>query len=499
MARKRKNTEINKTSAELASEALIRYKPLLSEEEFIELEKSLAQPLYSALRFNPLKVDPQTAILELSQRYGWKVRPVPYCPTGWWITESQIPISQTLEHRLGHYYIQDAASMMPVELFDFDNISSPLVLDMAASPGGKTTHLLSRIRDRGLVIANDASRDRVTALRMVLQTWGALHVAVTSFPGEKFGYWFPEKFDRILLDAPCSMQNLRGTESHPMRAITEKEQKQLSRRQERLLANAVQALKVGGQAVYATCTLSPEEDEAVLDAVLRSFSGAVQIENLEARIPLPAPALVTDGTHQFDPSLKNAARLWPHRYDTSGFFCALITKTAPVSGPVEAPPQRSLEKIELRELSDRDLKVLSDLFESEYAFNLDQILDEHELSLWKRRDKIYALPELFLTHFSSFPFQAVGLLLGSETVDGFEPSQEWISRFHDRFQSGIFQLPSENVEKWLRGEDILGDFSQIYERGKILIIQDEFNRLLGPGRVLNDRLKNLLPRRMVYT
>ena len=85
--------------------------------------------------------------------------------------------------------------MLPVELFDLKPDSDQLILDMAASPGGKTTHLISRSGDQSLVIANDSSPDRVTALRLVLQTWGAANTAVTNFPGEKFGGWFPETFD----------------------------------------------------------------------------------------------------------------------------------------------------------------------------------------------------------------------------------------------------------------------------------------------------------------
>ena len=102
--------------------------------------------------------------------------------------------------------------MMPVELFNFDDVKNPLILDMAASPGGKTTHLVSRSADQGLVIANDSSRDRITALRLVMQSWGAVNIAATQYPGEKYGAWFPETFDRVLLDAPCSMQGLRDTE-----------------------------------------------------------------------------------------------------------------------------------------------------------------------------------------------------------------------------------------------------------------------------------------------
>lgn len=495
MGRKRKKQPIQKSTDEIQTEALARFQKLLSTEEFTALQAALEQPLYSAIRFNPLKVNPEECISWLSGQYGWQTEPVPYCAAGWWVKQARTPISQTIEHREGQYYIQDAASMLPVELFDFNGLEDPLVLDMAASPGGKTTHLIAKTEDRGLVIANDASRDRITALRLVLQTWGGSHAAVTRFPGEKFGMWYPETFDRVLLDAPCSMQNLRSTESHPMRDITTRERKQLSHRQHRLLASAIQAVKPGGQVVYATCTLSPEEDEVVLEAMLNQFPGKVEIADLSDRLPVPAPALKSDGYTVFDPAVQNAARLWPHRYGTSGFFCALITKLESVGGSVEERPERPFEKISLYALSREETTDLSDYLTEQYQFDLEAALEDCRLTLWRRMEKIYAIPETFLSHFSLLPFQAVGLLLGEVSVNGYELSHEWVSRFYPRFTTGRFQLVENLKDNWLRGEDIPIKLNQQKTVGSILIVEDSQSRFLGLGKVLKEQLKNLLPHR----
>ncbi|HZW03188.1 MAG TPA: hypothetical protein VFF68_04635, partial [Anaerolineaceae bacterium] len=295
MARRKKRSAPVEPAPDLRSAALERYRPLLPPAEFAVLLEELERPLYPALRVNPLKANADNHIEAWAQRYDWETRPVPYCPSGYWVVRSPEPISQTIEHRLGFYYIQDAASMLPAELFDLDGLDDPLVLDMAASPGGKTTHLVSRLGDRGLVLANDSSADRITALRIVLQNYGAINAAAARFPGEKYGAWYPETFDRVLLDAPCSMQGLKTTESHPMRPITEREQESLARRQARLLESAFQAVKTGGQVVYSTCTLAPEENEAVLESLLRAYPGAAQIDDLSDRLPAPAPALAADG------------------------------------------------------------------------------------------------------------------------------------------------------------------------------------------------------------
>ncbi len=495
MKKKRNVTQPNVN--ELIEQALQYHRTLLSPQEYEALLKELDQPLYSAIRINPLKAS-QSDLEIWQQTYGWQLQAVPFCPTGWWVKEAQTAPGQTIEHRLGSYYIQDAASMLPVELFDFDGNSSPLILDMAASPGGKTTHLISRTADKGMVIANDSSLERITALRLILQTWGAVHTAVTNFPGEKFGGWFPETFDRILLDAPCSMQNLRSTESHPMRPISEKERLTLSQRQTRLLTSAIQALKTGGQVVYATCTLAPDEDEAVLDNILYSFGSSVRINNLSSKLPTPAPGLLSDGRRKYHPGVQQAARLYPHRFATSGFFCALITKTAPVETPVYNLPLRPLEKVGLKRLQTRERDELCNMLKNAYGFDFENFMQMENIDLWQRQEQVYILPETWIQHFGTVPFQAVGMLLGEFSSDGFAPAHEWISRFAARFTQGKVSLDQQQSNAWLRGEDIQGSFPMPDLPAHTAAIFDENNRLLGRGKVFTGRLKNLLPRRILF-
>ncbi len=496
---KRKRPSNALSGAALLDEALLRYQSLLSPEEYTCLLDELEKPLYSAIRINTLKLEPAQALDYYSQTYGWQFKAVPYSRSGWWVVDSgSSSIGHTIEHRLGDYYIQDAASMLPVELFDLQPDPDLLVLDLAASPGGKTTHLVSRTDDMGLILANDASQERITALRLVLQDWGAANVAVTHFPGEKIGGWFPETFDRVLLDAPCSMENLRSTENHPMRAISPHERLNLAIRQERLLTSAFQALKVGGQLVYSTCTLAPDEDEGVLDGLLKRYPGAVCIEDLHNRLRQPAPGLGGDGSRNYDPAVTRAARLWPHRYGTSGFFSALISKLSPVETIRQPAPSRPFEKTGLVRLTRSEYVRLAGLFKDEYGFDLEPILDKQGLQLWKRSEAVYAIPEAFLNHFSRLPFQALGLQVGEETPEGFSPSHNWVARFGSHFKLGLCALAPEQAQAWLRGEDLQGRFLAETRKGKTVIVVDENGGLLGRGKLLGGRLKNLLPRRLAF-
>ncbi len=185
---------------------------------------------------------------------------------------------------------------------------------------------MDRTCDRALVIANDASSGRITALRVVLAKWGATNQATTCLHGDYFGAHLPERFDAVLLDAPCSMQNLYDSPSHPLREVSAGEQQSLSNRQFLLLRSALQSVKVGGQVIYSTCTLSPQEDEQVVQRALDEFGAAVQLDDLSSRLPQPAPALLQDGINTFSPAMKNAVRLWPHIFGTTGFFTARFSK-----------------------------------------------------------------------------------------------------------------------------------------------------------------------------
>ena len=173
-------------------------KEYLSPSEFDALKQSLKSEFPLSIRINQVKSNPKEAIEKLESRYGWTSTPIPFCDSGYWIKESKPSPSKTIEHRLGYYYMQEAASMLPVEMFDFEGIPNPLILDMAASPGGKTTHLCDKTMDQGLIIANDGSRSRMNALRIVLQNWGAINQAITNMPGEWYGSAYPETFDAVL-------------------------------------------------------------------------------------------------------------------------------------------------------------------------------------------------------------------------------------------------------------------------------------------------------------
>ncbi|HEY4687784.1 MAG TPA: NOL1/NOP2/sun family putative RNA methylase [Anaerolineae bacterium] len=469
------------------------YRPLLSLTDFAQLEAAIQRPLPPAIRVNTLKTNTDEARHKWPAWYGWQVEPVPFCATGWQIIGGGDNLSRTIEHRMGLYYIQDAASMLPAEMFTYD-VARPLMLDMAASPGGKTTHLVCKTNDAGLILANDTSTGRIGALRSNLQAWGAIGTAITNFPGERFGNWFPETFDGVLLDAPCSGESLRTAERRKTRPVSAAERNQLHHRQVRLLISAFQALKPGGQVVYATCTLAPEEDEAVVDALLREFPHQAGVEAVDRLLPIPAPALSSDDEHTFDPQIPRAIRLWPHLYDTSGFFAALIRKRDNVSTQAHAAPRRSLAQAGFERLTQQQQAHVATQLLHEYGFDLSDVINRQRLTLWQRRRFVYAITELYVERFPDLSCAAIGMLIG-ENTEGFVPSHDLVSRFDAQFSGRRYRLADDRIDKWLAGYDLRQPGDVPYPTGTVIIVEDEKGRFVGRGKVLNERVRNMLPKK----
>ncbi|MCD4684336.1 MAG: tRNA pseudouridine(55) synthase TruB [Anaerolineae bacterium] len=472
---------------------LDHYRQFLNADDYARLVESLAQPRLPALRVNTLKTDVKSACATWPERYGWTVQPVPFCAAGWQITAHDTPLGQTFEHDNGFYYVQDAASMLPAELFS--NHPAPLILDLAAAPGGKTTHLASRFADRGLIIANDTSAKRITALRSNLQNWGAFGALITNFPGERFGRWFPETFDRVLLDAPCSGDTLRATSGRKTRIVSDREREQLCTRQNALLLSAFQALKPGGEIVYATCTMAPEEDEAVIDALLRRFPGSVEIVGV-AHTP-DAAGLTSDGTHDFDPATRHTIRLWPHLYQTSGFFAALIRKTAPVPVEPDAPPTRTWSESGLQPLVQRDVAQITAQMHTAFGFDLDAVIAAYDLTLWGRDKLVHAVPARAHDQFPTLPHVGVGFLLGQWADAAFTPSHELVTRFWDHFAAQCITLDNAHSTIWRQGRDLRAMLELDVPTGAVALFADAQGRFIGRGHMQRGRVRNLLPKRLV--
>jgi NOL1/NOP2/sun family putative RNA methylase len=288
-----------------------RYSRLTNWNEF---SKYLQLPLRKSIRVNTLKI----SVTELTKKLtkDWHLESIPWCDYGFWISpkKTELSLGSTREHKLGYFYIQEAASMIPVIVLDPK--PGETILDMCASPGGKTTQIAQHTHNTGKLIANDIREDRIAILKRNIARMG-VNCTLTKQPGQ----WFKDiKFDKILIDAPCS-----GTGTlHNIENYTPAIFKRIANTQKSLLHHAYCVLKKNGIMVYSTCSLEPEENEAVIDWLLHRHK-KTEIENINININRSPPVMEFEGIN-YDTRIKNCLRIWPQDNNTSGFFVAKIKK-----------------------------------------------------------------------------------------------------------------------------------------------------------------------------
>jgi len=489
MGKKRKKAQAEAVDAQTWANAY------LSEKDREHLERSLLLEIPLSIRINCLKSDVNTLMRQLSERYGWETEAVPFCKSGFRVRGGETAASRTLEHRMGYFYIQEAASMLPAKLFDFNSHPQPLILDMAASPGGKTIHLIDRTGDKGLVIANDVSRSRISALRIVIENWGAVRQGVTCQQGEWFGYAMPETFDAVLLDAPCSMQGLRSSTSHTSRPISKNEITTLAERQTNLLVSALQAVKVGGEVVYSTCTLSPQENEGVLSAVLEMYPEQIRMAEIQENLPKPAQGIRQIDGNGLAAGVEKAARLWPHIFDTAGFFCAKLVKIGSIPSPDIDETANGKDLSDLF-INHGDALKIGQQIESQFGFDLPGLMEAQDLGVAMVGGNYYLAARDLSGAAKKLSLVSFGIPLGKPLPESWQPSHALVSRFGDQFTRNTFILEDAYLARWERGEDIRGVSARNIPAGTVVAMRDTTGRNLGRGKILKDRIKNQLPTRL---
>jgi len=236
------------------------------------LLKHIFVELPVSFRINTLKVDRDEMIKRLKSQ-GWKLKQVPFYKDGFILEEKKYAIGNTLEHFLGYIYKQEVASMIPPVVLNPKE--DDIILDMAAAPGSKTTQIAQMMNNKGAIVANERYIQRMTSLRSNLQRLGVTNTIVTMMDGK----WFKNlsiRFDKILLDAPCSGTGIIMKSPKTAKTWSVKTSEKMANLQKQLIASAINALKDDGVLVYSTCSLEPEEDEVVVDYAVKKFGMKVE-------------------------------------------------------------------------------------------------------------------------------------------------------------------------------------------------------------------------------
>ncbi len=265
--------------------------------------------LKRAIRVNTLKISEDDLVTRL-KRKKVRLQKIPFTDVGYW-AEADFALSSTAEYLHGHFYSQEAASQLPAKVLDPKNGDS--VLDMCAAPGSKTTQLAALMQNQGTLIALDSNMGRISALRNNLERCGVRDCLVYH-KDSVHAADIDLKFDRVLLDAPCSGNFTTDKDWFDKRSL--EGIRSMVKTQKALLRAAVNLLKSGSTLVYSTCSLEPEEDEEVIEWAI-------------AELPLK---LMDTGLKVGEPGTTSATRLcrrfWPDKTGTQGFFIAKLVLSA---------------------------------------------------------------------------------------------------------------------------------------------------------------------------
>jgi NOL1/NOP2/sun family putative RNA methylase len=267
-------------------------------------------PPVPAIRRNPLKA--HEAFADRLQQEFPDAHQTDWSDTVYRLPRTASP-GKSLLHWRGAYYVQEASAAVPVMVLDPQPGED--VLDMAAAPGGKTTQIAARMDNQGRLVANDANPQRLQSLFANIYRTGAACTLVTNYEGQNMPE--DERYDRILVDAPCSGEGNECRRSFEPAGSDQSDH--LANLQQQLLMKAADLLRPGGTLVYSTCTFTPAENEAVVQSVLDATD--LSIEPVDIAAPHQRGITGFDG-NQFSRDMRNTVRIYPHHLDSGGMFVA---------------------------------------------------------------------------------------------------------------------------------------------------------------------------------
>jgi len=449
------------------------YKNLLSSKDFEKLEKVLDRPFRKSIRVNTLKISVED-FKKIAKEKKWELQSIPWCKEGFFIDreDHSNALGKDFLHHTGFFYVQEAASMIPVEMMS-EIKDDDYILDLAAAPGSKFTQISAKAKNTTLVVANEPSGSRIKGLASNIQRLGIRNSTILKHDPSLLAKFLANTFTKVSLDAPCSGDGMIRRDKKTLDRWSFKKVKFQAGIQKRLIKEAFKLLKPGGELIYSTCTLTKEEDEEVISHLLENFDTA-KLEKF--RFPLnPVQEIDT-------------LRLWPYMFNTEGFFVSKITKTDETKQEFYKNTKDRNAKKRWSYLPRKKEEILKNfLFENfglELAVLESEVLIEKNDEVWIWPRKIFKLKRYFDPVFS-------GVCLGKWTSKGFVPSHSLASYFGLEFTKNVINLAPKEAKDFLYGKDL-----SINSDNKFTLIKSD-NYIIGFAKSFDNKLKNVLPRDLI--
>ena len=399
--------------------------PGFDENEFIQTHQSGQQ--ITSIRLNPIKFDVQHSTFNIDER-------VPWSSHGYYLKERPSFTLDPLFHA-GAYYVQEASSMFLEEAIKQScELSKPIrVLDLCAAPGGKSTLIQSIISENSLLVSNELIKARANILAENITKWGAANVVVTNNDAKDFQR-LPSFFDLIVADAPCSGSGLFRKDPAAIDEWSLNNVALCSQRQQKILADVMDALKPGGILIYSTCSYSTEEDETICDWLLQNYdlhSLPLKIKNEWNIIETISPV---SHAHGF--------RFHPDKVKGEGFFIAVFKKAA---GSFQSKEIKS--KLKPVSLNKTALEI---------AQTFIQHPDSFSFIVWQQEVLVIpaAIYEWFLQVQAALYIKKAGVKLGSIIRHELVPHHEWALSSIRSNKMQCVELEEQTALDYLRRKDI---------------------------------------------
>ncbi len=418
-------------------------------------------------------------LIERLEKYGIKLERVSGIPYAFRVLEGKENLGKTLEYTIGKYYIQSLSSMIPP--IALAPTREDVTLDLAAAPGSKTTQLSDLMENRGTLYANESNLDRIKMLVHNLDRMNLVNLGVIKHRGEKLSKIFENLFTKVLVDAPCSALGILQKKNEVSGWWKLSQAEKLAELQYRLLVSAIKMAKVGAEIVYSTCTLTLEENELVVNKILKKYP----VELTDIELPIKSvPGFTKYGDEALNPDLAKTHRIIPWENNSEGFFVCKFVKIA------------ETEPMEKTEIAKKGISFVSHNHRSvkKYLENVSERFDIsrgafEEFQFLVKKNEIYFLTRDFEVE-NIDAFLRIGARFGK--ID-----KRDVAHIHTlaaqilgkKAGKNVVELDTEDVKIYLQG----GTVKKSWEPFGQKIVKYDGN-IIGTGIAYADGLKSQFPR-----
>ena len=432
------------------------------------------------LRVNTMKVPAEVFARENQETFS--LRPVSWCREGFYYEQESRP-GRHPYHEAGVYYIQEPSAMAVVSLLDPK--PGERVLDLCAAPGGKTTHIASRLNGKGLLVSNEIHPARAKILSQNVERMGIGNAIVTNEDSGSLAEFFPEFFDCMVVDTPCSGEGMFRKDEQARNEWSEANVRLCAERQQEILDNAAKMLKPGGRMVYSTCTFAPEEDEDGIAAFLERHPEFSVVCLEKDEVPEGLSSGHPEWSRGHNPELQNTFRIWPHKSEGEGHYLALLRKNG--TWTAEDGRKRKQPKY-WNDKAGRS--YVEEFLKKSLTASDHDALEEGMDHLILFGDQLYQLPE-GTPALDRLRVLRPGLHLGAFKTKRFEPAHA-LSHFLKPEQAvSVCRLEPEDpqVLDYLKGNTVKGEAGL---SGWTLVCIGDYP--LGWGKAVSGTVKNHYPK-----